>query len=343
MGETVGIPDLLPGDVLLYRGTGFVSRGIQFFDGSELSHAAVYMGDGVVGEAIATGLERQDIQASVKGCEWVKAYRLKDRPADVSPVLGKANAYLDDGPRYGYEQLLLLAFLCTTRKLKITPSLHVLIRRVLDAAANILTRMVSQGKEPMICSEFVYRAYDEALPEIDDPYSLRINEMVRAVLGAMPGVATRSGVPLSIPRGQGVHPESLLAFLSSESSGAWLGGPAGPRPRAAPVPQPVDEAEIEELIAGYLDEVRQEAPAARARRAAPPGAGVEELYVATERFATSLYAATHDEEATAAAARSARAARSPVNAYLFQTAADFVTPADLYRTQSLFLVGLLEV
>ena len=237
MGDTVGIGDLLAGDVLLYRGTGFVSRGIQFFDGAEVSHAGVYVGDELVGEAIASGLERQKIQKSVVGSEWVKVYRLKDMPADTSPVLDKANEYLDQGPRYGYEQLLLLAFLCMTRKFKVTPSLSVLIRNVLDAGVGVLTRMLSQGKEPMICSEFVYRAYDEALPEVDDPYSLRINEMVRAMLGATPGVATRSGVPLSIPRGQGVHPESLLAFLSSESSSAWLAGPTGPRPRAAPVPQ----------------------------------------------------------------------------------------------------------
>ena len=91
------------------------------------------MGDGLVGEAIASGLERQTIRNSVAGAVWVQAYRLKDQPADMSPVLDKANEYLDQGPRYGYEQLLLLAFLGMTRKLKITPSLNVLIRRVLES------------------------------------------------------------------------------------------------------------------------------------------------------------------------------------------------------------------
>ena len=84
----------------------------------------------------------------------------------------------------------MLAFLTLTRKLKVTPVLRTLIRRTLDAAASVLTRYISQNREPMICSEFVYRAYDEALPEIDDPFSLRIRAFMRA-LTAGPAAAPR--------------------------------------------------------------------------------------------------------------------------------------------------------
>ena len=343
MNDTITISGLLPGDVLLYRGTSFISKAIQFFDGTELSHAGLYLGDGQVGEAVAKGLVRNEIHASLHGREWVKAYRLKDRPSDMSPVLHKAAEYLDHGNRYGYEQLLLLAFLCLTRKLKITPSLHMLVRRVLDGAAATLTRLLSQNREPMICSEFVYRAYDEALPDIDDPFSLRINERMRAMLREMPEMAARPGVPRLVPRGQGVHPESLLAFLTSEPSSVWVRGAAEPSVEAVPAPPAADESEIEERVAHYLEEVRTE-PAAGVLAAgvAPEGATVEDLRAATERFATSLSAATHRETSGTFDVRGAFASRSPMSAYLLGAAADFVTPADLCRTQSLFLVGQVE-
>ena len=344
MSDTIGVSDLLPADVLLYKGTSFISRGIQFFDGTDFSHASLYLGDGKVGEAIASGLERSDIHKSVHGAEWVKVYRLKNRPPDVSVVLDKAKEYLDDGPRYGYEQILLLAFLSLTRKLKVTPSLAVFIRRVLDAAATTLTRLQSQNREPMICSEFVYRAYDEAVPEIDDPFSLRINEWLRAMLRGMSGMAMPGGVPVSIPRGQGVHPESLLAFLTAESSSVWLRGVAEPTLLAAPTPEAVDESEIEALAASYLGEARPEAaPDLQKAAASPEKATMGDLLVATEGLASNLFSATHDEPALMAGMGGIAINKSPMIEHLFQVAADFVTPGDLFKTQSLFFVGQLEI
>ncbi len=344
MADTIPVESLLAGDVLLYKGRGFVSEGIRFFDGAEFSHASLYLGDGDVGEAIAKGLVRQDIATSVHGSDWVRAYRLKDRPSDMSPVLDKAEEYLAQGNRYGFEQLVLLAFLCLTRKLKVTPSLRILIRRVLDAAAATVTRLLSQNREPMICSEFVYRAYDEALPEVNDPFSLRINELVRAMLRALPQMAAPAGAQFQVPRGQGVHPESLLAFLTSQPSGVWVEGLGEPGVEAAPAPLAIDQAEIEELIAQYLEEVIAEpAPGLVAAAPTPEGATLADLRAATERFAASLHAVAEGEPSLPADVRGALAAGSPMSTYLLRTAGDFVTPADLHRTQSLFVVGQLEM
>jgi hypothetical protein len=336
MNSVVTVSDLLPADVLLYKGTSFVSRAIQFFDGTDHSHASLYLGDEQVGEAAARGLVRNSIHTSTHGNEWVDVYRLKDRPPDVSPVLEKATEYLDQGNRYGYEQLVLLAFLTLTRKLKATPTLRTIIRHTLDAAAAVLTRYLSQDREPMICSEFVYRAYDEALPEIDDPFSLRIRAFMRAFAQG-PAAAPPGGEP----RGLGVHPQSLLAFLSSESSSIWLEEPTGPGPREAPISFAAGESQIEALIETYLDEARSEPD--MAARSMSEGASIEELAASTRQFAAALYEATHHEATMDLEPTVSFSSRSPMNLHLFQTAADFVTPADLYRTQSLFLVGRLDI
>ena len=146
MGNTVQIEDLREGDVLLYRGTGLISRAIQLFDGSPLSHAALYLGGGEIGEAVAQGLVVQDHRTSFHGSEWVKAYRLVDAPDDMTPVLERARHYLEQGNRYGFEQLLILGMLCMSRKMEITPILRRLVRTLLDAAATELTRMLNAGK-----------------------------------------------------------------------------------------------------------------------------------------------------------------------------------------------------
>ena len=43
-----------------------------------------------------------------------------------------------------------------------------------DKATEFVNQMFAGGREPNDCSEFVFRAYDEALPEDIDPYTLEI-------------------------------------------------------------------------------------------------------------------------------------------------------------------------
>jgi len=330
MTNVLKISDLSPGDVLLYQGTALISRAIQLLDGTDFSHAALYLGGDTVGEAVSAGLVRRSFAAGSAGL-WVQAHRLKESVPNMDPVLAVANAYLDEGPRYGYEQLLLLAFLCLTRKLKVAPSLHALMRRSLDAAAALLTRLLSQNSQPMICSEFVFRAYDEALPAPNDAYSLWI---------ATPGASDRLELPdaRAFPapppsRGQGIHPQSWLAQLSASPAESWLNAPPA---KSLPAAEP-DPGELESALAAYLDEVQAPPGALPAPGKQPPE--LEELREATHRFAVQLHAATHPVETPSRAPDVGAAA---LRETLFRAAADFVTPGDLYKTQSLFLLGKIE-
>jgi hypothetical protein len=343
MDSVIKASDLVAGDVLLYKGTGFISRAIQFFDGTDFSHAALYLGDGRVGEAIATGLKRRDY---VEGAAdiWVQAHRLKDVVPTMEPVLEVANAYLDEGNRYGYEQLLLLAFLCLTRKLRFTPSLRRLIRTVLDASAAVLTRMLSENREPMICSEFVYRAYDEAMPGSDDLYSLWINRLFASAetgLARAMAPGLEGGAPLPPVKGQGIHPQSLLALVNSSSGSAWVGPARAEMTFAAREEAEVDADQLEAAVEAYLGEI-QDKPEALPMMAAAPEPSLAELRDATQDFAASLYAATHPED-EALMAMVTPATVVTISTYLTQVAADFVTPGDLYKTQSLYELGRVEM
>jgi len=331
MSDAISVDVLVPGDVLLYKGTSLISRAIQFFDGTDFSHAALCLGDGVVGEAVSEGLVRRPYPVGASGT-WVQAHRLKD-DVPLQPVVEVANAYLDQGNRYGYEQLLLLAMLCLTRKLRFAPTVRQLVRRVLDDAAALLTRLISQNREPTICSEFVYRAYDEALPAPNDVYTLWI------ATPRIPGAPSFGAAGPSPARGQGIHPQSLLALYASSAGGAWteprepgvgFGAPAlaGGEP---------DARDLDDLIGSYLEET-QAGPGAVPPSFAGPPAGLDDLLNAAQRFAVAFHAATYRGEVTFGAP----VPTATLSRALSLAAADFVTPGDLYKTQSLFPLGRIE-
>lgn len=54
--QYVGLKDLRKGDILLNTTKGLTSESIQFFGGSKFNHAAVYVGDGMLVEAVGGGV-----------------------------------------------------------------------------------------------------------------------------------------------------------------------------------------------------------------------------------------------------------------------------------------------
>lgn len=316
--ETIPSSKLLPVDVLLYRGTNLISRAIEFFDGTDVSHASLLL-DGKpvsVAEAIGQGLIQRRLTDSVQDHEWVMARRLKTRPPDVSPVLARAQHYLAEGERYGYEQVLLLAFLALIRKPKITPIFKRLLTAVLEKASSMLLQLTAGGKQPLICSEFVYRCYDEALPEALDLFSLSLRREV-----------TAEGIrkPAARVKVDRVHPESVLAAVMRKRPARRLAA----APEAAAKPENLDT-----LIRRYLREVRE--PAVEAvPMAEAAGADVTD---AVTRFAAIWQAAG---EAGAREVRLEAAAPAAALTHLYKTAADFVTPGDLLQSDSLMTLGKL--
>jgi hypothetical protein len=151
-------------DVLLYHGASPLGSLIRLLDGSQYSHASIWDGDCVT-EAVASGIEHRDLKTSVAGAEFVDVYRFRSKEGiclgeaglEADPVLKRIHFYQENPERYAYEELLLLAVLCVTRRV---PS--VMIRWILDSAAAAVEALIAAGKEPMICSELVYRCFEEA-------------------------------------------------------------------------------------------------------------------------------------------------------------------------------------
>ena len=107
--------------------------------------------------------------------------------------------------------------------------------------------------------------------------------------------------------------------------------------------EPIEQAELDALLAAYLQEAESGQPAEATRDL--EDVDPRELQAATDRFVVNFYRATQPgEEARAmGATMGGEAARSDAYQYLFQAAPDFVTPADLYATESLVLLGSMEI
>jgi hypothetical protein len=317
MKRDLPIAQLVPGDVLLYRGRGLVSDAIRLIDCSEVSHAGLFLGrfgdrGRSVGEAVREGLLRRELQRSIEHADWVESRRLKEMPATLEPVLGRAAHYLDRGERYAFEQILLLAFLCITRNLAGSSALGRLLRVTLDAAADFLLQLVHTGREPMLCSEFVYRCYGEGLPGSLDVLA-RVAKAREALIGTMRGIRRGSALALYVER-QGEEAAQGIIDLS----------------RSLRIPRPPDLAGVDEAIRDYFSDLRTGAPrAARVDLASP------ELNPSFERFSAALGMARGRTGKEAPS-------RSESMTALFDAAADFVTPGDLQRSRSLAFIGKLD-
>ena len=170
---TIKPDQLQDGDVLLYQGNGFLSGLIRLFDGGDYSHASIYHGDHVM-EALGEGIVDNSVADSYDGANFVDVYRfikngrnLGGTEYPLSPLDQSIDVFENNKSRYAYEQILLLAMLCSTRKLTAVaqmPGLAMIVRNILDEAADVLARLMTgpDKKEPVICSELVYRCYQNA-------------------------------------------------------------------------------------------------------------------------------------------------------------------------------------
>jgi hypothetical protein len=247
MAATIAPENLKPGDVLLYHGTHLISKLIMMVDDAEVSHAGLYLGEGKVGEALGNGLITQDLTASVQGNKWVQARRLQSPPGSMSLVMARANGYLNAHQRYAYEQIVFLALLCLSRKLRVGAILSALIIGIVDRAASLLSKLLSGGKEPMICSEFVFRAYDEVWPGL-----LKIKPPVVGL-----GIA----LPPFRPGGT-IHPESVLGRMAADPSLVRAMAPGPAHAMAACAVAIPSEGEIEQMAEAYMKEISSAPPEA---------------------------------------------------------------------------------
>lgn len=157
--------DLMPGDLLLFHRDDLLGRVMQALDGTEVCHAALFLGDAVA-ESIRGGLVKRSLTVSFgkRPGDYILVHRWREhrRPTPIESIVRVANAYLGSRPSYAYSEVLLLAFLAMTRKIPLTWESRALLRLVLDRAATALIEVTRSPTMALTCSEFVFRCFAEA-------------------------------------------------------------------------------------------------------------------------------------------------------------------------------------
>lgn len=329
MGTIIGRSKLQVGDILLYKGTSLIAWFIQQLDGHNCNHAALYYKNDTIAEAIGKGVVTQDVATSFEDDNvWV--FRHKHHPQPMSTVIGVAEGYLANKERYAFEQLLLLAFLSLTRKPDFNPWFYRAVRTILDRAASLLLKLTAGGKEPMICSEFVYRCYEEALPADYDQFHIEI-------CGTHAQLASRihpeGADVLESAVSDRIHKNSLLQLTLNQARGDWEAPLSSFNEAGDNLNQPSEE-DVNEAIEQYRQSLQEEdeLQAARKRVAVPT---LPELRASVEGFALSLYKAQHGQADMELMVRS-MGETAPVLQNLHQVCKHFVTPNDLWHSPSLY-------
>lgn len=169
--NTLTPSDLLPGDVLLCKGadTDLFDQLIVFFTGGPYCHSAFWNGTHVV-QASDRGINADDL-SSLKEEDYVDVYRfdknghtLGQPDWSVDPLLTEAGKLAASGQKYAWDHCILVAICCLTRKIPLGPREKKLLRFVMDEAANIIDKIIDDGKQPMMCSEVVFTIFKEAVP-----------------------------------------------------------------------------------------------------------------------------------------------------------------------------------
>ena len=174
--------DLKQGDVLFYNSNGFVSRAIRFFDHGTHNHTAFWTGESVA-EAIAEGFVDRSLNDSINvDVNFVDIYRPFVKVSGVVRELTQeervklvhtCDEYLKDGDRYAYEALIMLAVICELRQhLNMNDSSRTWLDKIMNFAMkrlvnyaksiDILNLIIKNDKEPLICSESVYRIFNDS-------------------------------------------------------------------------------------------------------------------------------------------------------------------------------------
>ncbi|MGB0133334.1 hypothetical protein [Dokdonella sp.] len=165
---------LQPGDVLLHMGTGELSKLIAWVGDSAYSHAAMVIEDAQLIEAAASGVRHASLaERTQMGAHFhfIDVFRpLRPTPGDNksrAALLAATNRYL--GVPYPMTSLITLGIACAVRnKIPGDQRLRRFVRMALDV-------VIANDSSQVVCSELVYRGFDEAATNPEHSLRLKLS------------------------------------------------------------------------------------------------------------------------------------------------------------------------
>lgn len=182
--------DLRPGDIILTSDSGFVSASIQLMTLSPISHAAIYVGDGKVVEAVRPAVRVRPIDEVVTEGTVVLAFRYPELSAEQARSVSNY-ALEKTGTGFNYVGVTLHMPFSITRKLCELPLVPTSLRDACLRGMGVIH--LAAGINQIFCSQLVLDAYRRAgVPITDaDPRVISPADILHMREGDVPSVKVR--------------------------------------------------------------------------------------------------------------------------------------------------------
>ncbi len=187
-GELVTASALRPGDIILTAENGMNSVAIRLATLSPVSHAAVYLGNNEISEAVGAGIRRRTVDSLVAEEATVVAFR---HPLLTPEHASKINAFAAkyEGQKYNYLGVILQAPFTIERRACELPLVPSLVRDF--CIRGIAAVQLGLGRnDQFFCSQYVLEAYRSAgLPLTDaDPRLINPGDLLNMREGDVPSI-----------------------------------------------------------------------------------------------------------------------------------------------------------
>jgi len=165
-GELVGPDVLQPGDILLTSMPGFAAATIELMTVAPVSHAAVYIGDGQVVEAVRSGVGERDIDDVLADESVVLVLRypgLTDKQAQRIREYARRKT----GAGFNFVGVTLQIPYAISRKACELPLIPGVVRDACIQGMGVFSRLAASERR-LFCSQLVLQAYEHAGVRLTD-------------------------------------------------------------------------------------------------------------------------------------------------------------------------------
>lgn len=189
-GQNIAPSELEPGDIILSSASSLSSIGIRALSLAPVSHAAVYLGEDRIIEAVGSGVQLRSVEDFLAEESTIVAFRHPDiTSAQAERMQDFALAQL--GKKYNPVGIFLQAPFTLSRQACELPVIPSLVRdfRIRGLAA---IHLGAARNDRFFCSQFVLQAYQEAgLPlTTADPLLVSPADLLHMREGDVPSVRT---------------------------------------------------------------------------------------------------------------------------------------------------------
>jgi hypothetical protein len=193
-GQRIAAADLKAGDIILSNTNGVVSVGIRALTVSPVSHAALYLGNDQIAEAVGAGVRIRSTADFMADESTIVAFRHPGlRPENADVMRGFAQQH--DGKKYNVVGIVLQAPFTLQRQYCELPLVPSLVRDfcIRGLAA---VQLGAARNDRFFCSQFVLEAYQQArLPLTSaDPLLVSPADLLHMREGDVPSVRTEQAL-----------------------------------------------------------------------------------------------------------------------------------------------------